>query len=105
MNSIRQFFLPYQLEWIFDRSCLKLIEKSRQIGITYADAYDSVKKASKRWRPNDVWISSRDELQAKLYLEDCKFWADFLHLTAIDLGEIVLDTKKGYSAFVLQFAN
>ena len=60
MNSIRQFFLPYQLEWILDRSSLKLIEKSRQIGITYADAYDSVKKASKRWRPNDVWISSRD---------------------------------------------
>ena len=42
MNSIRKYFLPYQCDWIFDTSRLKIIEKSRQIGITYADAYDSV---------------------------------------------------------------
>jgi phage FluMu gp28-like protein len=38
------YFLPYQQRWIDDPSPLKIIEKSRQIGITYADAYDSVIK-------------------------------------------------------------
>src|SRR6266481_4811730 len=105
MNSIRKFFLLYQLAWIFDRSPLKIIEKSRQVGITYADAYDSVIKASARSGALDVWVSSRDEVQSKLYLEDCKYWANFLHLAAIDLGEIVLDQKNHYTAYVLQFAS
>jgi len=52
-----------------------------------------------------VWVSSRDEVQSKLYLEDCKYWANFLHLAAIDLGEIVLDQKNHYTAYVLQFAS
>ena len=102
--NIRQFFLPYQCDWIFDRAPLKIIEKSRQIGITYADAYDSVIKASAR-AALDVWISSRDEVQSKLYLEDCKYWANFLHLAAVDLGEVLLDPKNKVSAYVLQFAN
>ena len=105
MNSIREYFLPYQYDWIVDRSSLKIIEKSRQIGITYADAYDSVIKASARSGALDVWVSSRDEVQSKLYLEDCKYWANFLHLAAIDLGEIVLDQKNHYTAYVLQFAS
>jgi phage FluMu gp28-like protein len=105
MNCIREYFLPYQCDWVFDRSPLKIMEKSRQIGITYADAYDSVIKASTRMGGLDVWVSSRDEVQAKLYLEDCKHWANFLHLTAIDLGVVILDPKTHASAYVLQFAN
>ena len=105
MNSIRKYFLPYQCEWIFDRSPLKIIEKSRQIGITYADAYDSVIKASPSSGGLDVWVSSRDEVQAKLYLEDCKFWAKVLHVVATDLGEVVVDSSNNTSAYVLQFAN
>ena len=42
------YFLPYQLRWLDDDSPLKIIEKSRQIGLTYVDAYDSVLKASGR---------------------------------------------------------
>src|SRR6266513_3511042 len=103
MNSIQKFFLLYQLAWILDRSPLKIIEKSRQIGITYADAYDSVIKASTTIGGLDVWVSSRDEVQSKLYLEDCKYWATFLHLNAIDLGEVVVDQKTRASAYVLQF--
>src|SRR4051794_18274873 len=105
MNSIKKFFLPYQCDWVFDPAPLKIIEKSRQIGITYADAYDSVIKASQKVGGLDVWVSSRDEVQSKLYLEDCKYWAKFLHLSAVDLGEVVLDDINRSSAYVLQFAN
>src|SRR6266446_6074824 len=105
MNSIKNFFLIFQYLWVRDLSPLKIMQKSRQVGVTYADAYDSVIKASAHGAQLDVWISSRDELQAKLYLEDCKFWAAFLHLAAVDLGVLVLDSKNNVSAYVLEFAN
>src|SRR5437773_7223581 len=104
MNINDTYFLPYQQRWIIDLSPLKIIQKSRQIGITYADAYDSVIKASAKGARLNVWISSRDQAQAKLYLEDCKYWAAFLHLAAIDLGEVVLDRENNLSAYALQFA-
>jgi len=100
-----KYFLPYQDEWIADRSRLKIIQKSRQAGISYADAYDSVIKASPKGALFDVWVSSRDEAQAKLYLEDCKHWARVLQLVADDLGEIVFDAANNFSAYVLQFNN
>jgi phage FluMu gp28-like protein len=99
------YFTLYQADWVFDFSPLKIIQKSRQIGITYADAYNSVLLASDRNAQLDIWISSRDETQAKLYLEDCKFWADFLHLAATDLGEVLLDRDQNISARVLEFTN
>ncbi len=105
MNPIQKYFLPYQRRWILDNLPLKIIQKSRQVGVTYADAYDSVLKASAVGARLDVWISSRDQAQAKLYLEDCKYWAVFLHLAATDLGELVLDHNNSTSAYVLQFAN
>ena len=40
------YFLPYQVAWIRDPARLKIVEKSRQIGFSYADSYDSVRKAA-----------------------------------------------------------
>src|SRR5437899_6311320 len=97
-------FLPSQLRWVDDPASLKIIQKSRQVGITYTDAYHSVCKVSPLGARFDVWVSSRAEAQAKLYLEDCKFWAKILHLVAKDLGEVVLDGKNNLSAHVLHFA-
>src|SRR5580765_773269 len=105
MNAIQSYFLPYQYSWIIDSSPLRIFEKARQTGLTHTDAYDSVIKATTKHHPLDVWVSSRDEVQAKLYLEDCKFWAQYLHITAADLGEVVLDSKNRFSAYVLEFAN
>jgi phage FluMu gp28-like protein len=52
-----------------------------------------------------VWVSSRDEVQSELYLEDCVEWAKILHLGANYLGVVLLDSKNNFSARVLQFAN
>ena len=62
----KKYFMPYQIKWIEDPSPLRIIQKSRQVGITYADAYDSVIKASTKGARLDVWVSSRDQAQAKL---------------------------------------
>ena len=64
-------FLPFQQRWVADKSRLKLMEKSRQIGISWATAYSAAERtaaASNRW---DQWVSSRDDLQARLFIEDC----------------------------------
>ena len=99
------FFLPYQSRWIKDSSRLKLMEKSRQIGLSWASAYEDVRSTSPAGAKNDVWISSRDDIQARLYLEDCKQFAEVFDIAAQDLGERVIDPERRISAYVLQFAN
>lgn len=96
--------LPYQAKWVKDGSRLKIAEKSRQIGWTWCSAYRIVSTKSLVDARLDCWVSSRDEIQARLFLEDCKAFASLLDTGARDLGETVID-DKGHSAFVLAFAN
>lgn len=98
-------FLPYQARWIADTSRLKLIEKSRQIGLSWATAYASVSRTALTTARLDEWVSSRDDIQAQLFLEDCKFWAGNLQIAADDLGMQVLDNDARQTSYVLRFAN
>jgi phage FluMu gp28-like protein len=98
-------FLPFQSKWITDTSRLKLMEKSRQIGISWATAYAADERTAAQGARYDQWVSSRDDLQARLFIEDCKMWAGIMNLAAKDLGEVVLDPKDRISAYVLEFAS
>jgi phage FluMu gp28-like protein len=97
--------MPFQIAWIDDRSSLKIVEKSRQIGFSYADSYDSVRKAATQSAKLDVWVSSRDETQAKQYLLYCKRWAKVLKHACKDLGVMVVGGDKDLTAYVLRFVN
>ena len=99
------FFLPYQTRWIRDPSPRRLIEKSRQIGITLATAYDLVVKTGQRASRSDAWVSSRDDLQARLFAADCARWALTLHAPCGEMRERVLDRELKISAHVLPFDN
>jgi len=105
MKNEAKYFLPYQYQWIKDHSPLKIIEKSRQIGMTYADAYHSVRIASRKEARYDVFVSSRDAFHARLYIEDCKNWAEVLEIIVVDLGEVMFDPQHKATAHVLQFSN
>lgn len=96
--------LPYQKKWVEDSSRLKLAVKSRQIGWTWATAYGLVRRKAICSAVGDAWISSRDEIQARLFLEDCKNFAAILDAGAKDFGERVVDAA-GSSAYVLQMGN
>lgn len=98
-------FLPYQGRWIADTSRLKLMEKSRQIGLSWSTAYAATERRARQGARLDEWVSSRDDLQARLFIEDCKHFAQALDAAAVDLGEVVLDPDKKQTALVLQFAN
>ena len=98
-------FLPFQSKWIKDNSRLKLMEKSRQIGISWSTAYGADERAAAQGARFDEWVSSRDDIQARLFIEDCKLWAGVMNLAAKDLGEVVIDAKDKLTAYVLQFAS
>ncbi|MBF5006393.1 phage terminase large subunit family protein [Diaphorobacter caeni] len=98
-------FLPFQSAWIKDESRIKLMEKSRQIGISWSTAYGADERVAAQGARFDEWVSSRDDIQARLFIEDCKMWAGIMGLAAQDLGEVVLDAEKKQSAYVLQFSS
>ncbi len=98
-------FLPFQAAWVKDHSRLKLMEKSRQIGISWSTAYACVERTARQGARNDQWVSSRDDLQARLFVEDCKRFTSAIDIAAQDLGEVLIDPEHRHSAYVLQFAN
>lgn len=104
-KSPEAIFLPFQAAWIEDNARLKLMEKGRQIGISWSTAYAADKRTAVEGARHDQWVSSRDEIQAQLFLEDCKLWAKVMDLAARDMGEQVLDADQKHSAYVLKFAN
>jgi phage FluMu gp28-like protein len=95
------FFLRFQSEFIKDTSRLILMEKSRQIGISWSSAYKIVRDKSREDAQLDAWISSRDDLQARLFKEDCNHFAGILDKAARDLGSEIIDPEKKISAYVL----
>jgi len=98
-------FLPFQEAWIKDDSRLKMMEKSRQIGISWSTAYKADERTAMVGNKWDQWVSSRDDLQARLFIEDCKMFAKILQIAAEDLGEKVIDEKAKITAYVLEFAS
>lgn len=104
LNGKEPILLPYQSRWVLDNSRLKCGEKSRQIGWTWSESYKIDRDKSQQDARLDHWISSRDEIQARLFLEDCKSFAKLLNIGANDLGQQVID-EKGNTAYILAFAN
>ncbi len=96
-------FLPCQSKWVKDESRLKLMVKSRQIGMSWSSAYAASERTAAQGARFDQWVSSRDDLQARLFIEDCKMWAGLMNLAAKDLGEVVINDKDRLTAYVLQF--
>lgn len=98
-------FLEGQERWIKDNARLKLMEKARQIGISWSTAYAADERTSMAGSKWDQWVSSRDDLQARLFIEDCKMWAKVMSIAAADLGERVIDENTKLTAYVLEFAS
>src|SRR6266850_1203530 len=105
MEKKEKYFLPYQRAWIADPSVLRIMQKSRQIGASFADAYDSVKKAGCTEGGMDVWVSTRDETQGRLYIEDCAMWAQRLQAEADKEEADIIGELRDVQTYMLQFAS
>ena len=100
------YFLSYQKKWKDDKSPLRICVKSRQVGLSYVDGYDSVLKAAVKGG-KDVWIMSRDEIQSQQYYLNSNRWARVLGYAANDLGEQIFTQANGkpVKVRVLTFAS
>lgn len=98
------FFLPYQKKWILDGSRIKIMEKSRQIGMSWTAAYALVRSHSLAGARLDSWVSSRDEMQARLFISDCKKFAEILNMAFVE-GGAERAVSGGSGAKVLTFEN
>lgn len=104
MTTADRGFLPYQQEWLNNQARVKIWEKSRRIGATWAQSYEDVVDVATGKVPK-VYFSSADEEAGKEYIEYCEHWATALDCAAEAVGEEVLDKKEGVTALKIAFAN
>jgi len=100
--------LPYQQCWIGDPSPLKIAEKSRRTGLTWAEAADAVLTASADKRAggtNHYYVGSNKEMAAE-FIEAVAMWARAFDRAASEIEEEVLeDQDRDILTFNVKFAS
>lgn len=96
MSESPGIFLPYQEAWINDENPLKLSEKSRRIGISWAEAYNSVLKsaASREAGGMNTYYLSYNKSMTRQFVQDCTFFARILNIAASAMQEVVIQNEK-----------
>ena len=84
-----EVLLPYQKAWIADESPLKIAEKSRRTGLTWAEAADAVLTASTR-KPDGgchhFYVGSNKEM-AREFIDAAAMWAKAFNKAAGEIQE------------------
>ncbi|MGQ8367123.1 hypothetical protein [Glaciecola sp. 1036] len=106
-----ELLLGYQKRWIADDSPLKIAEKSRRTGITWAEAADAVLTASKSKEAkgtNHFYVGSNKEM-AREFIDAAAMWAQAFNKAAGDIEEelFIDDGQEGKEilTFVIHFAS
>lgn len=98
--------LPYQQRWIADKSQIKVIEKSRRIGISWAEAADCALAAAARDGGENSWYLGYNQEMSQEFINDVGFWAKNYQLSASEGEEFVLkDQDKDILAYRVKFAS
>lgn len=97
-------FLPYQVAWLQDNSQIKIYEKSRRIGMTYAQAFEDVIDAAVFGKYN-VWFSSNNITNAREYIDYCKKYAAALNAVVKSETQTELLDEADANTFVITFSN
>ena len=95
--------LPYQRAWR-ETAPLAVIEKSRRIGISWAEAYHAVMHAADD--RGDIYYQSYDRDMTRGFIEDCAAWIGRLDVPARQVGEQILDNDgRDIQVFRINFAS
>ena len=76
--------LPYQAAWVGDPSPLKVAEKSRRIGFSWATAYEAVMHASTG--VGNVYYQSYDHDMVRGFINDAADWAERIQKAVSSAG-------------------
>ena len=82
--------LPYQQEWVADEAQLKICEKGRRVGLTWAEAADAVLIACSEGGSNYFYISATQDM-AREFVEACGLWARAFDYLGAKLSEGLYD--------------
>ena len=95
--------LRYQQNWIRDQSPIKICEKSRRIGISWADAADSALIAAQN-NGCDSWYVGFNFDMSRQYIEDVAYWAKGYNLACSGINESVIEEPdKNILAYTIRF--
>lgn len=98
--------LPYQQRWAADKTQLKVIEKSRRTGITWAEAADNVLTAASdrsHGGQNVYYVGYNKDMTVE-YIDACAMWARAFGHAASEIGEEVWeDGDRHIQTFVIRF--
>ncbi|WP_198525681.1 hypothetical protein [Thiomicrorhabdus sp. Kp2] len=100
--------LSYQKAWIADDSPLKIAEKSRRTGLTWAEAADAVLSASaeKTAGGTDHFYVGSGKDMAIEFIQACAMWAKHFNKAAGEIEEEILeDEDKDILTFNIRFAS
>ncbi|PXM04922.1 hypothetical protein DMT34_09830 [Klebsiella variicola] len=104
----QEVLLPYQKRWVADDSDLKIAEKSRRTGLTWAEAADAALTASLRESDggNDHFYIGSNKEMAREFIDAVAMWAKAYNAAAGEISEEVLrDEEKDILTFVVYFAS
>jgi len=78
--------MSYQQAWVNDESPFKLGEKSRRIGLTWAEASDNVLTAAQEGGSNVFYIGPTQDMAFE-YIEAAAMWARVFHHAASEIED------------------
>ena len=107
MEGIDSVLLPYQAAWVADKAQVKLCEKSRRIGLTWAQAADDVLLAASAKGGMDVLYISFNQDMTREYIDACGDWAKRFDAGVRGSGEEVLKDgdEREIKAFRIDFTS
>jgi phage FluMu gp28-like protein len=100
--------LPYQQRWLADKAQVKVCEKSRRVGLSWAEAADCALtgSSSREAGGDDCWYIGYNQDMAKEFIRDVAFWAKHYQLAAGEMQEeVIRDEDKDILTFVIKFAS
>lgn len=108
MYDPNDVLLPYQKRWIDDKSIVKIAEKSRRTGLTWAEAADAVLTAASARSAggrNHFYVGSTKEM-AREFIDAAAMWANIFNEAAGEIREEIFnDEDKDILTFVIYFAS
>ena len=101
--------LPYQQRWCADRAQVKVMEKSRRVGLSWGEAADTALLAASASGMNSFYIGYMKDM-AKEFIADCASFAKAYSLAAGDISEseevwFEGEEKKSIFVYTLRFAS
>jgi len=103
MSEAPAILLPYQQAWVSDPAPVKVCEKSRRVGLSWAEAADAALFAAST-TGSDVWYVGYNREMAQEFIGDCAKWARDYDLAAGKVGEEILkDEDKSILTYRIRF--